>query len=218
MGDPRKTRKKYKGPAHPWQKARIDEERGIKRNYGLKNKKEIWKFVSEIRRIKSQAKTLIREKSKNNKQAFIEEKQLIDRLVKYGLLTEGSTLESLLGLKTSDLLGRRLQTLVHNKGFALTPKQARQFIVHGHILVNSKRVNIPSYQVRRNDLISLREGSKKSVYFSNLMPQWFAKVDAPDWLEVNKDKIEIKVKGAPTLEASGLKIDDLQAIIEYYSR
>jgi len=140
MGDPRKTRKKYKGPAHPWQKTRIDEERGIKRNYGLKNKKEIWKFVSEIRRIKSQAKTLIREKSKNNKQAFIEEKQLIDRLVKYGLLTEGSTLESLLGLKTSDLLGRRLQTLVHNKGFALTPKQARQFIVHGHILVNGKKI------------------------------------------------------------------------------
>jgi small subunit ribosomal protein S4 len=112
----------------------------------------------------------------------------------------------------------RLDNVVFRGGFAQSRDQARQIVGHGHILVNGKKVNIPSYQVRRNEVISLREGSKKSVYFSNLMPQWFAKVDAPDWLEVNKDKIEIKVKSAPTLEASGLKIDDLQAIIEYYSR
>ncbi len=147
MGDPRKIRKKYKGPSHPWQAVRIIEERGVKRNYGLKNKKEIWKVSSELKRVKSQAKNLIREKGKENKQAFLEEKQLLKRLAKYGWMAEDSSLDTVLTLKLKDLLDRRLQTLVHKQGLSLTAKQARQFIVHGHIYVNSRKVTIPSYLV-----------------------------------------------------------------------
>ena len=146
MGDPRKARKKYKGPSHPWQKTRIDEERVIKKQLGLKNKKEIWKAVSAIRKIKSQAKNLISEKAKNSKQALIEEKQLLSKLKKYGLLKE-NTLEALLNLQPQDIFSRRLQTIVHKKGLSLTAKQARQFIIHGHIFVNERKVTVPSYIV-----------------------------------------------------------------------
>ena len=69
MGDPRKTRRKYKGPGHPWERWRIEEERVIKKDYGLKNKREIWKANSELRRLNAQSKKLIRERGKNNPQA-----------------------------------------------------------------------------------------------------------------------------------------------------
>ncbi len=153
MGDPRKARKKFSGPTHPWQGFRIVDERLIKKNYGLKNKKDIWKVNSELRRIKSQAKELIREKAKGKKQALVEEKQLLDRLIKYGLLAEGSKLDFVLLLEVRDIMRRRLQTLVREQGLSLTPKQARQFIVHGHILVNGRKVTVPSY------LVSMKEAA-----------------------------------------------------------
>ena len=115
-------------------------------------------------------------------------------------------------------LERRLDNVVFRGGFAQSRDQARQVVSHGHILVNGKKVNISSYEIRRNDIITIREGSKKSPYFANLMPLWFVKTEAPKWLDVNKDKFEIKIKGSPSVEDSGLKVDDLQAIIEYYSR
>ena len=86
MGDPRKTRKKYKGPRHPWQRERIDEERKILKNYGLKNKKEIMKANSEIKRVATHAKKLIRDRIKGLEQVQVEEKQLIERLQKLKLI------------------------------------------------------------------------------------------------------------------------------------
>jgi small subunit ribosomal protein S4 len=115
-------------------------------------------------------------------------------------------------------LEKRLDNVVFRAGLAQSRDQARQLVSHGHILVNGRKVTFGSYQSRRSDVVTIREGSKKSPYFANLMPQWFAKIDPPKWLEVNKEKVEIKIKGLPTLEDSGLKMDDLQAIIEYYSR
>lgn len=166
MGDPKKTRKKYKGPSHPWQKSRIDEERIIKKQLGLKNKKEIWKIVSAIRRIKSQAKNLIREKAKGSKQALIEEKQLLARLEKYGLLKEES-LEALLNLQPQDLFSRRLQTLVFKKNLSLTPKQARQFIIHGHILINGRKITVPSYIVTIAEESTIEFNPKSSLSSSD---------------------------------------------------
>ncbi len=151
MGDPRKTRAKYKGPGHPWERWRIEEERIVKRDYGLKNKKEIWKASSELRRLNGQAKKLIRERSKGNPQADKEQKQLLDRLFKLGLVNENSTLEDVLALELKNILDRRLQNIVFKSGMSMTAKQARQFIVHGGIFINGRKITIPSYLISRDE-------------------------------------------------------------------
>ncbi|MBS3151777.1 30S ribosomal protein S4 [Candidatus Woesearchaeota archaeon] len=161
MGDPKKTRSKYKGPSHPWESWRIEEERIIKRNYGLKNKSEIWKATSGLRRLNAQAKKLIRERGKGNLQAEKEQKQLLERLFKLGLVNDGATLEDVLALELKSILDRRLQAIVFKSGMTLTSKQARQFIVHGGICVNGRKITVPSYLVSREEqfLISFNPNS-----------------------------------------------------------
>src|SRR3989338_3961679 len=144
MGDPRKIRKKYSPPDHPWGKARIDEERDITRNYALKNKKEIWKMVSILRDFKKQAKKL---NSLSTKQSEKEKALLLKKLVRKGFLKETDNLDAVLVITAKDIFERRLQTLVVKKGLARTMKQARQFITHRHIKVNDSIVTSPSYLV-----------------------------------------------------------------------
>lgn len=144
MGDPRKTRKKYKTPSHPWQKARIEEEKALVKEYGLKNKKEIWKMMSVLRSAMTQVKRLI---AAQGKQADTEKALLFAKLQRYGLYQAGAPVASILGLNLRDILERRLQTQVYKKNLARSMKQARQFIIHQHITVNSKTVTMPSYLV-----------------------------------------------------------------------
>jgi len=115
-------------------------------------------------------------------------------------------------------LEQRLDNTVYRMGLAQSRDQARQLVNHGHVSVNGRRVSIASSRVRIGDVISIREGSKKSPYFTNLVPQWLPKYEAPSWLELNKDNMTAKIKGSVTLEESGIGASDLQAIIEYYSR
>ncbi len=115
-------------------------------------------------------------------------------------------------------LEHRLDNTTYRMGLGQSRDQARQLVNHGHILVNGRKVSIPSYQVRIGDVISVREGSKKSAFFTNLVPQWLPKYDAPSWLDLNKETMTAKIKGAVTAEESGIGAGDLQAIIEYYSR
>lgn len=190
MGQTKKIRKKYETPSHPWQKDRIIEEKEYIRTYGFKNKKEIWKEVAKLRRARTQAKKLIADKL--SEQARKEEKQLLVRLVRYGLLTKDSKIEEVLGLKANDFFERRLQTLVYKKGFARSPKQARQFIVHGHILIGNRKITAPSY------MVSLEEESKISFdSLSNL-----SKVDHPERRSLDaKDKKTLeKIKEGPKEE------------------
>ena len=112
----------------------------------------------------------------------------------------------------------RLDNVVYRLGIAQSRDQARQLVNHGHILVNGKKVSIPSYEVKIGDEIKIREGSKKSPFFSTLAPQWLAKYETPAWMEIDKTQMIGKVKGHPTLDESGLNPNDLQAIIEFYSR
>ncbi len=158
MGDPRRIRKKYQTPSHPWQADRIQEEKKLLEEYGLKNKREIWKALAILRRIRRQARELL---GKRGKQAERQEKLLMARLQRLNLLKEGSTLDDVLGLTVRDILDRRLQTLVYKKGLASTIKQARQFIVHGHITVGGKKVTAPSYLVPADeeDTIAYAENS-----------------------------------------------------------
>ena len=153
MGDPRKIRKKYRGPGHPWKRDRLAAEKIIKKEYGLKNKTEIFRADSKLRRFNAQAKRLIRDNSLA--QAKIEEKQLLQKLFHLGLIEENAQLGDVLSLKITNLLDRRLQTLVTKQNLALTPKQARQFIVHGHITLKGKKVDAPSYLVSRDEEFSI---------------------------------------------------------------
>lgn len=201
MGDPGKSRRAYKGPRHPWEGWRIEAERPIKKDYGLKNKKEIWKAKSELKRITSQVKSLIREKNKGSQQALREEKQLLDRLVRYGLVSTGIELADVLSLELNDILNRRLQTLVYRKSMALTPKQSRQFIVHGHISIKGNKVCVPSYLVSKEeeDLISFNSNSTIS---SEEHPERVKRLKAQEAAK-NKAKIEkteAKIEGELTEE------------------
>ncbi|MBU4502096.1 MAG: 30S ribosomal protein S4 [Nanoarchaeota archaeon] len=153
MGDPKRPKKKYKTPTHPWQRERIEEERIIKKEYGLKNKKEIWRIDSLLKRFKQQAKNLI---ARNDTQSQIEEKQLVDRLTKLNLVNENAKMDDILGLEIKNLMDRRLQTQVLNKGLSRTISQARQLIVHGHIFVGDKKVTIPSYMVKSDEEAQIR--------------------------------------------------------------
>ena len=152
MGDIKKIRRKYSKPSHPWQRARIDAEKIILKEFGFKNKTEIWKMESQLKGFKTQVKELV---TKDPKQRALEEKQLLDRLYKLGLLNKDAKRENVLDLINLDLFNRRLQTIVFKKGLARSVKQARQFIVHGHIFVNGNEMNVPSYLVSRDEEMSI---------------------------------------------------------------
>ncbi len=146
MGNPRKTRKTYQGPSHPWQKTRIDEEKRLKDKYYYKNKKELWKVTSKLRNYRRQARRLI--PLLGTSQGELEKKQIVDKLSLYGLVTKDAQLDNILKLEIEDILNRRLQTLVYRKGLANTIKQARQFITHGLVKINNNTINSPSYMVK----------------------------------------------------------------------
>lgn len=115
-------------------------------------------------------------------------------------------------------LETRLDNVVFRMGLGQSRDQAKQIVSHGHILVNDRKTNIPSYQVKISDVLKVREGSSKSPYFTLLVPQWIKKYEPPKWMDVDKDKLTAKIVALPTLEESGIQPNDLQAIIEYYSR
>jgi small subunit ribosomal protein S4 len=144
MGDPRKPKKKYSRPSHPWQKARIEEEKALIQEYGLKNKKEIWKVRSQQKKVANQAKVLILE---TGDQGIKLQKQLISRLHSLGVVSADARLDDVLSLTIKSFLERRLQTILVRKGLSDSLKQARQMITHGHIKVGNKVMTVPSYLV-----------------------------------------------------------------------
>ncbi|ODS36289.1 MAG: 30S ribosomal protein S4 [Candidatus Altiarchaeales archaeon WOR_SM1_86-2] len=155
MGDPRKQRRMYSRPKHPWTGERIGEENKLQNEYGLKNKSEIWKAKATVGRFRTRARELLgsdREDVYSKKR----ERELMTKLNQMGLL-DSDVLEDVLSLKVNDLLERRLQTMVYRKGLANTIKQARQFVTHGHVAVGDNVVNVPSYPVltKEEDLIKL---------------------------------------------------------------
>jgi len=152
MGDPKKPRKTYERPSHPWIAERIREEHEIAKNYGLKNMREIWKAKSLLRNWRRQARNLQARIRRNEAQAHVEMKNLFTKLQNLGILTsENPTLDDVLALDVEKILARRLETLVYTKGLARSLRQARQFIVHGHIAVNGHKVTVPGYLVKKSE-------------------------------------------------------------------
>lgn len=162
MGDPRRLRGKLAKPSHPWQKERIDNEASLLEEYGLKNKKELQRMLYILRNFTNAAKKLA---TSSTNQAGVEKSQLIKRLKSLGLLKENADLNDVLELKLNDILERRLQTIVYKKALANSIKQARQFIVHEHVIVGSKKIKAPSYLVKTDEegKVSFAEGSNVSA-------------------------------------------------------
>ena len=144
MGDPKRQRKKFSKPSHPWQKERILAEKEILKKYGLRRKYEIWKMDSILKKFLNRAKIIIAERTL---QSDLEKNQLLNRLHSLGLLKKDARLEDVLNLTLKDILERRLQTLVHKKQLARTVLQARQFITHENVIVSGRKITSPSYLV-----------------------------------------------------------------------
>ncbi len=180
MGDIKKLKKKYSKPGHPWQKTRIEEENKLVREYGLKNKTEIWRMRSKLKTFADQAKRLI---AAQGSQAELEKNQMMKRLARLGLLKENATLDEVLGLTINDVLNRRLQTIVFKKGFARSLRQARQFIAHEHVLVGNTKITSPSYLVSITEEPLIIFSSKSSL----------TNPDHPERTPVEKKpKVEVK--------------------------
>jgi len=147
MGDPKFPSKHYNTPSHPWQKVRIEEERAMVHQYGLKNKREIWRANTKVRDMRRQARKLTAKS--NDSQSQKEKRLLLAKLNRLGMLEQDSALEDVLRMTPENILDRRLQTQVYLQGLSSTVKQARQLIVHGHISVDGAVTRVPGMTVTK---------------------------------------------------------------------
>ncbi|HZH38799.1 MAG TPA: 30S ribosomal protein S4 [Bacillales bacterium] len=148
MGDPRKAKKSYTRPRSIWTSDQISSELYIVGSYGLRNKKELWKAQTEIARIRNQARALL---AISTDVRHEKETKLLNYLSRLGIVEDGSTLDDILNLKIEDILERRLQTLVMKRSNLKSPYQARQIVVHGHVSIGDRKINLPGYLVKKDE-------------------------------------------------------------------
>jgi len=156
MGDPKKQRKKFDTPRFPWQTDMLDAELKLLGQYGLRNKREIWRHKTLLSKYRGIGRSLLGMSAEERSK---QEKQLLDRLHRIGILAEEAELDDVLDMSLGDILERRLQTLVFHRGLAQSMQQARQLIAHGHISIGGRKVSSPSYLV-------LKDEEEKLVYSS----------------------------------------------------
>jgi len=142
------SRRVWQKPKRPLNYDLIMDELKILGTFGLKTKRELWKTQTELSRVRLQARSLLalRQDERERKEPI-----LMQSLSKIGLVNEDSTLDDVLNLQVTDLLSRRLQTIAQKKLYFKTPYQARQAIVHGHIMIGDSVVTIPSYVVKTEE-------------------------------------------------------------------
>jgi small subunit ribosomal protein S4 len=152
----KRKHKTYSKPRRPFDKARIDEEAGIIEEFGLKNKREIWKADARIKEIRGKAKNLI-------SADVTEQKKLFDRLKKIGFNV--NSIGDVLSLDKRDYLKRRLQTILVDKKLANTLKGSRQLITHRKVLIGAKAIDSPSYivPIALEDKITLKMKMPKKI-------------------------------------------------------
>ncbi len=156
--------------------------------------------------------TQLREKQKVRRMYGLLEKQFA-RLMKEAQRAQGMTGDLLL-----EYLERRLDNAIYRAGFALTRRQARQLVSHGHFLLNGRRVDVPSIRLKPGDTVEVRPKSAKTEYFKNL-PNVIGAANQSNlsWLKVDAKKMKIEVTGLPKREEAEPGINE-QLIVEYYSR
>ena len=152
----------------------------------------------------------LREKQKAKRIYFTLEKQFRNYFEK-AARSKGVTGDLLL-----QQLERRLDNVAFRMGFAISRRQARQLVRHGHVYVNGKKVNIPSYQVAVGEEISVRETSNKLVVIETAR-EFASHQPAPNWLQVDREKLSGKVSSLPKREDINLPVNE-QLIVELYSK
>ncbi len=152
MGDPRKAKKSYTRPRSIWTSDQISSELYVVGSYGLRNKKELWKAQTEIARIRNQARSLLSLPIEVRQE---KETKLLNYLSRFGLVTSSSTLDDILNLKIEDILERRLQTMVMKRSNLKSPYQARQIVVHGHVSIGNRKINLPGYLVKKEEELEI---------------------------------------------------------------
>ena len=195
MGDPKFPRRKYDAPSHPWQGERIKFERELVKKYGLKNKKELWRAQSLLRRFRHRSRVLQAQSRYGDEHAEKETEELLAKLGRQGMLPqEGATLDDVLSLDLEAILSRRLQTMAYVKGLGYSTNHARQLIVHGHIAIDGRKVTIPGYAVKRIEegKIGYHEFSPLAHDMHPARPDVDAEVPAEP-----EDKPEEKTERAP---------------------
>lgn len=156
--------------------------------------------------------TQLREKQKVRRLYGLLEKQFA-KLMKEAQKTDGLSGQNLL-----EFLERRADNVVFRAGFALTRRQARQLVSHGHFLLNGRRIDIPSIRLKAGDVLEVRAKSAKSEYFKNLENIVAASGTQPlSWLKADAKKMKIEITGKPKREEAEAGINE-QLIVEYYSR
>jgi len=153
MGDPKTPRRIWKKPKRPLNYDLLMDELKTLGAFGLKTKRELWKTQTELSRVRLHARSLLALRQEDRKR---KEPILIQSLSKIGLVDQNSTLDDVLNLQVTDLLSRRLQTIAQKKLYFKTPYQARQAIVHGHVMIGDSVVTIPSYIVKTEEETKIR--------------------------------------------------------------
>lgn len=176
----------------------------IKRNYppgihGVKGKKFLTNYGQQLS-----------EKQKAKKFYGILEKQFKNYYLK-SIKKFGNTAEILL-----QMLELRLDNVVFRLGFTKSREEARQLVSHGHFMVNNKKVNIPSYQVKLKDVISLKPGKEKLKLYTNLSKK-LEKYEVPSWLSLDAKELKGKVLNQPTIVEIKPPFNPT-LIVEFYSR
>jgi len=148
MGDPKRQRKSYETPRHPWRRDQLEVELHLVGEYGLRNKRELWRYKTMLSKVRGIARSLLGATEEERARL---EREYISKLGRIGVLSESATIDEVLDLEIRDLLERRLQTVVFRRGLAKTVYQARQLVSHGHISVAGKVVSVPGYIVKRDE-------------------------------------------------------------------
>jgi len=159
LGDPRRIKRSWEGPKNPWRSLDLRDSVRLIGEYGLRNKRELYKAQTVARRYRKQAREILGLPESERAAA---ERNLVTRLYRLGLIKyENATSDSVLSLTARDVLERRLQTVIFRKGLAPTLHAARQFVVHRHITVNGRVVDVPSYFVNLEEesKVAVRDGS-----------------------------------------------------------
>ena len=132
------------------------------------------------------------------------------------LYVKAERMPGLTGPNLMILLETRLDNVVFRMGFARTRREARQIVDHKHVLVNGKCVNIPSYLVKAGDKIEIREKSKSSARYKEILEATNGRL-VPEWLEADKDALKGTVKSVPTREIIDVPVNEM-LIVELYSK
>jgi len=178
---------------------------------GYEKKSTKRKPKANVRRKQSEYATQMQEKQKVKFVYGILERQFRSYYEK-AIRMPGETGENLLVL-----VERRLDNVVYRLGFAMTRREARQLVNHGHFTVNGKKVNIPSYLVKVGDVIEVRESSRSSVKFKRFVGEDAIIVNVPQWLEKEKNSLKGVVAKMPVREDIDLPIEE-HLIVELYSK